>query len=163
MTSDAPERNGTNLRWIEDMLDELLDEEGGESVDEQAFENAKRAAREFGAAVNELEDPRKRTPQKLADLCGAAFDHGALFGAVQLNHDMRRELLRRRERPGDEECAKRLETFHVRHMETLAEEFEDQLKVDRFGKLVRGTLANAKATGRLTQVWKWPPAQVLPG
>ena len=154
MTNNAPTGNGTNVRWIEDTLGELLDEEGGNSVDEQAFENAKRAAREFGAAVNKLENPRNRTPQKIADLCGTAFEHGALFGAVVVNHEMRKELLRHREYPGDQECAKRLATFHSRHMETLAEEFENQLKVDRVGKLVRGTLVKAKKAIRLTRMWE---------
>ena len=155
MTDEAPDRSGTNRRWVEDALEELLDEEGGESVDQQAFENAKKAARDLGAAVNEIEDPGKRSNQKIADLCGAAFEYGALFAGVQLNHDMRRELLRRRGRPGDEGCAKRLEAFHVRHVETLADEIEDQMKVDRLGKLVRGTLANANAAVRLTQkMWK---------
>jgi len=154
MTNNIPTGNGTNVRWIEDTLDELLDEEGEKSVDEQAFENAKRAAREFGAAVNELENLRNRTPQKIADLCGTAFKHGALFGAVVVNHKMRKELLKHREYPGDQECVKRLETFHGRHMETLAEEFENQLKVDRVGKLVRGTLAKAKKAIRLTRMWE---------
>ena len=107
--------------------------------------------------MNELDDLRRRSNQKIADLCGTAFKYGALFAAVQLNHDMRRELLRRRGRPDDEGCAEQLEAFHVRHMETLADEFEDQMKVDRLGKLVRGTLANAKAAvaaRRLTQVWR---------
>ena len=155
MTAEAPDRSGTNRRWMEDVLDELLDEEGGESTDEEAFENAKGAARDMGAAVNELEDlPRRRSNQKIADLCGIAFKYGVLFAAVQLNHDMRRELLRRRGRPGDEGCVERLEAFHVRHMETLADEFEDQMKVDRLGKLVRGALANVKAAQRVTQVWR---------
>ena len=150
------DRSGTNRRWVEDALEELLDEEGGESIDEQAFENAKEVARDLGAAVNELEDPRRRSNQKIADLCGTAFEYGAMFAEVQLNHDMRRELLRRRGRPGDEECAKRLEEFHVRHMEALGDEIEDQMKVDRLGKLVRGTFANAKAAvaaKRFTQMW----------
>ena len=50
MTAEAPDRSGTNRRWVEDVLEELLDEEGGESTDEQAFENAKGAARDMGAA-----------------------------------------------------------------------------------------------------------------
>ncbi|MDE0029450.1 MAG: hypothetical protein OXU42_08645, partial [Deltaproteobacteria bacterium] len=85
---------------------------------------------------------------------GTAFEHGALFGAVVVNHEMRKELLRHREYPGDQECAKRLATFHSRHMETLAEEFENQLKVDRVGKLVRGTLVKAKKAIRLTRMWE---------
>ena len=91
--------------------------------------------------------------QKIADLCGAAFEYGALFAGVQLNHDMRRELLRRRGHAGDEECAERLEAFHVRHVETLADEVEDQIEVDRLGRLVRGALAKAKAAVRLTRMW----------
>ena len=145
MTAEPPDRGGTNRRWIEDVLDELLDEDGGESTDEQAFENAKRAARDLGAMVNALDDLRGRSDQNIADLCGTAFEYGALFASVQLNHDLRRELLGKRGRPEDEGCVKQLEAFHVRHMETLADEFLDQIKVDRFGKLVRGALANTKA------------------
>ena len=136
MTAEPPDRGGTNRRWIEDVLDELLDEDGGESTDEQAFENAKRAARDLGAMVNALDDLRGRSDQNIADLCGTAFEYGALFASVQLNHDLRRELLGKRGRPEDVGCVKQLEAFHVRHMETLADEFLDQIKVDRFGKLV---------------------------
>ena len=153
MTDEALERSGRNRRWVEEVLDELLDEEGGESIDEQAFENAKKAARDLGAAVNEIEDPGRGSNQKIADLCGAAFEYGALFAGVQLNHDMRRELLRRRGHAGDEKCAERLEVFHVRHVETLADEVEDQIEIDRLGRLVKGALAKAKAAVRLTRMW----------
>ena len=149
------DESGTNHQWIEDVLDELLDEEGGKSTDEDAFENAKQAARDMGAAVNEIEDLRRRQcNQKIADLCGIAFKYGALFATVQVNYNMRRELLRRRGRPGDQECVERIEAFHVRHAEALAVEFENQMKVDRLGKLVRGALANVKAAQRLTQMWR---------
>ena len=48
MTAEPPDRGGTNRRWVEDVLDELLDEDGGESTDEQAFENAKRRPETWG-------------------------------------------------------------------------------------------------------------------
>ncbi len=154
MTGEAPNGGGTKRRWLEDELEVLLDEEGGQSVDEQAFENARKAAQDVGAAVRTLEDANRRSDQKIADLCGAVFVYGALFAGVQLNHDMRRELLKRRGRPGDDECAQRLEAFHVRHVEMLADEIEDQTKVDRMRKLVRGTLDKARAVKLLGQVWK---------
>lgn len=152
MTAKAPDKSKTNRRWAEDALEQLLDEDSGESVDEEAFKQAKTAARALGAAVNELEDPRKRSDQKIADLCYAAVECGALFAGVQLNHDMRRELLRKRGHPDDEECAKRLEAFHPRHMETLTDEIEDQMTVGRLGKVVRTTLHLTRLAARLGQV-----------
>ena len=153
MTAKTPEKSETNDRWAEGTLNELLDEERGKSVDEEAFEHAKKAARDLGVAVNELEDPRKRSNQKIADLCFAAVEYGTLFAGVQLNHDMRRELLRKRGHSGDEECAKRLEAFHPHHMETLTDEIEDQMTVGRLGKLVSGTLNLTRLVARLGQVW----------
>ena len=149
MTDEPPNMSETNPQWVEEALNELLDEEGGESVDEQTFENAKKAARDLGAAINELVKPSRLSDQTIADLCGAAFEYGALLAGVQLNHDIRSELLRRRGRPGDEECAELIEAFHVRHVETLPDEIEDQIDVDRLRKLVRGTLTMAKVAVRL--------------